>query len=505
MGLGARLLRQPQPVRRRRDLPGRCRHLLSRPRLRPLRPAAQAGGIGTNGLGGRFSATYVQPALWGTRNDFLVNVFVAREVQQSYLVDGGGVSGAIRHRFSDTFSAQIGLDAQAGRSKDALGTVNYRLIGVPASVTYDSTDSLLDPTRGFRAIASLAAYPGQLSDPGILVAKAQGSGYYSLDDESRYILAGRIGFGSVSGAALGDIPDNFRFFAGGGGSVRATPTGRSGPSARSTCRSAGAACSKPPSRRGSRSPTRSAWCRSSTRARPSPRPCRTSTRPSASRSASACATTPVSARSAPTSPSPRRLQGRPRPPGRPVSQPRAGVLMGFRQTRRALLPLAGRSGRWGWFRRNRKASSGTTPTPYPSPQGEGDAPRRARSLHSRDHLHPHPPHPPRRRGRKIRSRGLLSKALSTPPPGSPSVRWTGPCPRCGDPRRGGERPGRRLAETRQGANRLAAAGASVRPAGSRHPGGRPARSAAAPLCRDRRRKRPSPTARCSRTCPSRSR
>jgi translocation and assembly module TamA len=195
----------------------------------PFATQRKIAGIGTNGLGGRLSATYVQPALWGSRNDLLANVFVTREVQQSYLVDGGGASAAIRHRFTDTFSAQIGLDAQAGRSKDALGTVHYRLIGVPASVTYDSTDSLLDPTRGVRAIASLAAYPGAISSPGILVAKAQGSTYYALDDEARYILAGRIGFGSVSGAPLGEIPDNFRFFAGGGGSVRGYPYRTLGP------------------------------------------------------------------------------------------------------------------------------------------------------------------------------------------------------------------------------------------------------------------------------------
>ncbi|SEH70767.1 autotransporter secretion outer membrane protein TamA [Methylobacterium sp. 275MFSha3.1] len=195
----------------------------------PFANQRKLAGIGTNGLGGRLSATYVQPALWGTRNDFLANAFITREVQQSYLVDGGGVSGAIRHRFSDTFSAQIGLDAQAGRSKDALGTVNYRLIGVPASVTYDSTDSLLDPTRGVRAIASLAVYPGAISSPGIVVAKAQGSTYYALDDEARVILAGRVGFGSVSGAPLGEIPDNFRFFAGGGGSVRGYPYRTLGP------------------------------------------------------------------------------------------------------------------------------------------------------------------------------------------------------------------------------------------------------------------------------------
>ncbi len=196
----------------------------------PFARQRKFAGIGTNGFGGRLSATYVQPALFGSRNDFLANAFATREVQQSYLVDGGGISAAIRHRFSDTFSAQIGLDAQAGRSKDALGTVDYRLIGIPASLTYDSTDSLLDPTRGFRAIASIAPYPSALgSDPGILVAKAQGSTYFSLDDESRTILAGRVGFGSVSGAGLAEIPDNFRFFAGGGGSVRGYPYRTLGP------------------------------------------------------------------------------------------------------------------------------------------------------------------------------------------------------------------------------------------------------------------------------------
>lgn len=54
----------------------------------PFANQRKAAGIGTNGLGGRLSATYVQPALWGTRNDFLANAFITREVQQSYLVDG---------------------------------------------------------------------------------------------------------------------------------------------------------------------------------------------------------------------------------------------------------------------------------------------------------------------------------------------------------------------------------------------------------------------------------
>ncbi|GEP10726.1 membrane protein [Methylobacterium gnaphalii] len=187
----------------------------------PFAQQRKFAGIDTTGLGGRLSATFVKPALEGTRNDLLANVFVTREVQQSYLVDAAGASVGLRHRFSDSFSAQIGLDGQVGRSKDALGTVDYRLIGVPVSVNYDSTDSLLDPTKGVRLSASATPYPSFLgSDPGIFVAKAQGSTYYALDEDANYVIAGRIGFGSVSGASLAEIPDNFRFFGGGGGSVR---------------------------------------------------------------------------------------------------------------------------------------------------------------------------------------------------------------------------------------------------------------------------------------------
>ncbi|KAB1074487.1 outer membrane protein assembly factor [Methylobacterium planeticum] len=178
-------------------------------------------GIDSNGLGGRLSATFVKPALWGTRNDLVANLFAGREAQQSYVADAVGGTVGIRHRFSDTFFAQVGVDGQAGRSQDALGKVDYRLVGVPVSVSYDSTDNLLDPTEGVRITASATPYAGFLgSDPSIFVAKAQGSTYYAFDDEAKYILAGRVGFGSISGARLEDIPANIRFFAGGGGSVR---------------------------------------------------------------------------------------------------------------------------------------------------------------------------------------------------------------------------------------------------------------------------------------------
>ena len=75
-------------------------------------------GIDSNGLGGRLSGTFVKPALWGTRNDLVANVFASREAQQSYVSDAAGGTLAIRHRFSDTFFAQLGVEGQVGRSQD---------------------------------------------------------------------------------------------------------------------------------------------------------------------------------------------------------------------------------------------------------------------------------------------------------------------------------------------------------------------------------------------------
>jgi translocation and assembly module TamA len=172
-------------------------------------------------LGGRFGASFLKPALWGTRNDFLLDAFVAREVTESYTSWSAGATAAIRHRFSDVFSIQSGLEIETGQARDVLGRLDYTLVGLPLALTYDSTDSLLDPTRGSRVRASVTPYPAFLgSDPGIFVAKGQASTYYAFDEEARYVLAGRIGVGSIAGAALADIPANRRFYAGGGGSVR---------------------------------------------------------------------------------------------------------------------------------------------------------------------------------------------------------------------------------------------------------------------------------------------
>ena len=46
------------------------------------------------------------------------------------------------------------------------------------------------------------------------------SAYKALDEAGKFVLAGRVGVGSIFGAEIADIPADRRFYAGGGGSVR---------------------------------------------------------------------------------------------------------------------------------------------------------------------------------------------------------------------------------------------------------------------------------------------
>jgi translocation and assembly module TamA len=175
----------------------------------------------TDRMIGRANASFIKPALGGSRNDYLADVTLAREVTTSYEADYLNVSQFIRHRFDETLSAQGGWEVERGQSQDSFGKTNYFLSGVSVALRYDTTDNPLDPRRGIRVLANGGAYPQFFgSSINLYQGKTQVSGYYSLDEDSRYILAGRVALGAGGGSDILDIPDNRRFFAGGGGSVR---------------------------------------------------------------------------------------------------------------------------------------------------------------------------------------------------------------------------------------------------------------------------------------------
>ena len=87
-------------------------------------------------IGGRVAASFIKPALGGSRNDLLVDVVgerVSTNNQNFIGYTAQDVEGtvALRHRFSDSLSVQAGIEAQTGKTTDILGEIHYTVVGVP--------------------------------------------------------------------------------------------------------------------------------------------------------------------------------------------------------------------------------------------------------------------------------------------------------------------------------------------------------------------------------------
>ena len=99
---------------------------------------------------------------------------------------------------------------------------------VPARLTYDGSDSLLDPTTGFRlggrVSPELSFHGGTF---GYTRVQLDASGYVPASDT--IVLAGRARVGTIVGADRDAIAPSRRFYAGGGGSVRGYGYQRLGP------------------------------------------------------------------------------------------------------------------------------------------------------------------------------------------------------------------------------------------------------------------------------------
>lgn len=127
--------------------------------------------------------------------------------------------------FHKPLAWQVGAEALYSDERNrAIGSVSsprqeYLIGSLFGSATLDSSDDLLDPTKGFRLTGFLAPEFSRSQDVNsfYLRAQADASYYHSVGST---VLAGRVRAATIQGADLLRIAPSRRLYAGGGGSVR---------------------------------------------------------------------------------------------------------------------------------------------------------------------------------------------------------------------------------------------------------------------------------------------
>ena len=96
----------------------------------------------------------------------------------------------------------------------------YLIGGVFGRFTIDTSDSILDPTRGFRVTGYLAPETSRSEGEQYYYLRNQVDAAYYQSVGERLVVAGRLRFASIQGAGLAGIAPSRRLYSGGGGSVR---------------------------------------------------------------------------------------------------------------------------------------------------------------------------------------------------------------------------------------------------------------------------------------------
>lgn len=166
------------------------------------------------------SLVFKKPGVLGPDSVYVGSIEAGRQQPLPYDREFIAVTSGVEYEIDDEQDLAAGIRLEYEEISDFLGTRDYLLASVPVTYTYDSRDNELNPTEGFYAQALVDPTYGFENSTFFARTRAEARTYLSLTESDRFILAGRAAYGAIFGADLLDIPNDRRFFAGGGGSVR---------------------------------------------------------------------------------------------------------------------------------------------------------------------------------------------------------------------------------------------------------------------------------------------
>jgi translocation and assembly module TamA len=156
-------------------------------------------------------------------------IAVAHTQRDAYEANTFSVSASLEKQtnifFQKTWTWSIGTELVTSDERDVVASTGaprqriYYIAALPTTLTYDGSDDLLNPTRGFRLGGRLSP---ELSLQGTAFGYARtqidASAYQPFSD--RVTVAGRLRLGTILGAPRDAVAPSRRFYAGGGASVR---------------------------------------------------------------------------------------------------------------------------------------------------------------------------------------------------------------------------------------------------------------------------------------------
>lgn len=186
-----------------------------------LTGAMQLGGNALTKPGYSFGAQFIKPDFLARDQSLQLDLQALKQSLQAYDQTALIERAAVNRKLWGDWTGSLGIFGEQESITQEGVTRHYNLIGLPVSLKYDSTTSLLDPTNGIRAaftVTPIHAMSNPSSD--FVLMQAAGSTYLDVFQDGRSVIALRGLVGGATGVNVFGLPPDQRFYAGGSGTVR---------------------------------------------------------------------------------------------------------------------------------------------------------------------------------------------------------------------------------------------------------------------------------------------
>ena len=187
-----------------------------------FRVDGEIAGIGgeTGGTDYSFGVRYERPATPRADVDFYSSYEIARLEEPDYDSFTSDFQLGFTRYATDELVVNFGLGHLYSDVEDAFGPEIYSILTLPLGAVLDRRDDPLNPTRGVYVDLGITPYAGIGDTPGGTQVTLDARGYRTFGDARPTTAALRFQLGSLAGAPLLESPPFFRFYSGGGGTVR---------------------------------------------------------------------------------------------------------------------------------------------------------------------------------------------------------------------------------------------------------------------------------------------
>ena len=177
-------------------------------------------GSETGGVDYDFGVRYERPATPRADVDLFSEFRLEHLDEPTYRSDTAEFTLGFTRYATDELIVDFGVGFLYSDVKDDFGEETYTLLTLPLAAEYDRRRNPFNPKDGYYVNLELTPFYGLSGTSSGLLTEIDARGYESFGSEDRFTFAARLQLGSLAGPDLLDSPAIYRFYSGGGGTVR---------------------------------------------------------------------------------------------------------------------------------------------------------------------------------------------------------------------------------------------------------------------------------------------